>query len=83
MGRGWYNIAPEAKFNIRNIGSVDLLSVFFQIQQEDLVRTYPNTSYDAHNVLEDVVSLGYIFFYSNVSNVDLLKHSFQSMAMIH
>ena len=76
------------KFCDTVLGCIDSLGVFKKVfpkessyKQEELVRKFLNTSYSAHDAMEDVNALGNLLFHANCSSDVLLKHSFSPMAV--
>lgn len=68
-------------------GFVDSLSVFRKkypkrssYKQEDLAKDILNTTYNAHNAIGDVESLGQLIGRTNMSAADLLAYSFPPQA---
>jgi hypothetical protein len=70
------------------VGCIDSLPVFRKVfagqnsyKQEDLVKSILNASYNAHNALEDVKSLGWLFQHAKMNVKDLLRFSFPPIAV--
>ena len=69
---------------------IDSLPVFRKVfpnqesyKQEDLARTLLQSSYAAHNAIEDVEILGNLVWHANMASEDLLKHSFRPNAVFN
>ena len=72
------------------VGFIDSLPVFRKVfpnqesyKQEDLARTLLQSSYAAHNAIEDVEILGNLVWHANMASEDLLKHSFRPNAVFN
>ena len=71
-------------------GFIDSLPVFKKAfpnqdtyKQEDLARKLLNSSYAAHDAIEDVICLGHLVWHSNLNCEALLLHSFRPNAVVN
>ncbi|XP_062607534.1 uncharacterized protein LOC134269349 [Saccostrea cucullata] len=83
------NIKREAEFLDCVTGCIDSLNVFKKAftsqsyKQEDLARTILNTTYDAHNAMEDVKVLGKLISHTRFDATKMCIHSFPPSAVIN
>ncbi|XP_053387915.1 uncharacterized protein LOC123528174 [Mercenaria mercenaria] len=66
---------------------LDTMSIFRKqypkssLKQEDLVKTHLGITYDAHNAVGDVISLGKLISYMNIDKKELIKNTFSVSAV--